>query len=56
MTDKQKWMLTPTPAAVMVALDAVAVSTVPSTIRPHDLAETRPFKPGGFDRASESTL
>jgi hypothetical protein len=57
MTDKQKWVLTLTsPATVMVALDALAVSTVPSTIRPHDRAETRAFNAGGIDRTSEGTL
>ena len=47
MTAKQKWVLGPTSlASQMVALDALAVSTPLSTIRLHDLSETRAVAPG----------
>ncbi len=42
MTAKQRWVLGPTYlASVMVALDVLVVSTALSTIRLHDLSETR---------------
>ena len=42
MTGKQKWVLGPTSlASLMVALDALVVSTALRTIRLHDLSETR---------------
>jgi hypothetical protein len=42
MTGKQKWVLGLTSlASLMVALDALVVSTALSTIRLHDLSETR---------------
>jgi hypothetical protein len=42
MTGKQKWVLgLASLASPMVALDALVVSTVLSTIRLHDLSETR---------------
>ena len=42
MTAKQRWVLGPTSlASQLVALDALVVSTPLSTIRLHDLSETR---------------
>jgi hypothetical protein len=42
MTAKQRSVLGPAlRASVMVALDVPVVSTAPSTIRLHDLSETR---------------
>ena len=42
MTGKQRCVLgSRSPASVMVALDALVVSTALSTIRLHDLSETR---------------
>ena len=42
MTGKQKWLLGLTSlASLMVAFDALVVSTALSTIRLHDLSETR---------------
>ena len=42
MTAKQTWLLGSTSlASVMVALDALVVSTALSTIGLHDLSETR---------------
>ena len=47
MTAKQRWVLGSTsPAPVMVALDALVVSTALSTIRLHELSETRAVNPG----------
>ena len=47
MTAKQTWLLGSTSlASVMVARDALVVSTALSTIRLHDLSETRAVKPG----------
>ena len=47
MTAKQRWVLRSTSlASVMVALDALVVSTALSTIRRHDLSETRAVNPG----------
>jgi hypothetical protein len=47
MTAKQRWVLAPTSLApVTVALDTLVVSTALSTIRPHDLSETRAVNPG----------
>jgi hypothetical protein len=47
MTAKQTWVLGSTsPAWVMVALAALVVSTVLSTIRLHDRSETRAVNPG----------
>jgi hypothetical protein len=47
MTAKQRSALAPTsPASVMVALDVLVVSTALSTIRLHDLSETRAVNPG----------
>jgi hypothetical protein len=47
MTAKQTWVLGSTPlASVTVALDALVVSTALSTIRLHDLSETRAVNPG----------
>ena len=56
MTANQRWMLGPTSLApVTVALDALVVSTALSTIRPHDLSETRASTSDRTDRNSEST-
>jgi len=56
MTAKQRWVLGSTSlASVTVALDALVVSTALSTIRPHDLSETRAVNPGADRRSSEST-
>ena len=56
MTGKQKWVLVLTSlASLMVALDALVVSTPPSTIRLHDLSETAPSIPDRINRSSEST-
>jgi hypothetical protein len=56
MTAKQRWVLGSTSlASVMVALDALVVSTALSTIRLHDLSETRAVNPDRDDRSSEST-
>ena len=42
MTGKQKWVLGLTSlASLVIALDALVVSTALSTIRLHDLSETR---------------
>ena len=41
MTGKHKWVLGLTSPASLVALDALVVSTALSTIRLHDLSETR---------------
>jgi hypothetical protein len=47
MTASQKWVLGPTSlASPMVALDALVVPTPLSTIRLHDLGETRAVNPG----------
>ena len=47
MTAKQKRVLGPTSlASVMVALDALVVSTALSTIRLRDLSETHAATPG----------
>ena len=47
MTAKQTWLLGSTSlASVMFALDAPVVSTALSTIRLHDLSETRAVNPG----------
>jgi hypothetical protein len=47
MTAKQTWVLGSTSlASVRVALDALFVSTALSTIRLHDLGETRAVNPG----------
>ena len=47
MTGKQQSVLGPTSlASVMVALDALVISTALSTIRLHDLRETRAVNPG----------
>jgi hypothetical protein len=55
MTAKQRWVLGPTLlASVMVALDVLVVSTALSTIRLHDLSETRPSTSDRTDRSSES--
>ena len=46
MTGKQRWVLGSTsPASVIVALDALVVSTALSTIRPQELSETRAVNP-----------
>jgi hypothetical protein len=56
MTGKQKWVLGLTSlASLMVALDALVVSTALGTIRPRDLSETRAVNLGPIDRSSEST-
>ena len=55
MTAKQAWVLGRTSlAAVMVALDGLVVSTALSTIRLHDLSETRASTSDRTDRNSES--
>ena len=47
MTAKQRWVLGPTSSpSLMVGLDALVVSTALSTIRLHDLCETRAVNPG----------
>jgi hypothetical protein len=47
MTGKQRWVLGSTsPASVIVALDALVVSTALSTIRLPDLGGTRAVNPG----------
>ena len=47
MTAKQRWVLGSTSlASVMLALDALVVSTALSTIRLHHLSETRDVNPG----------
>ena len=47
MTGKQRCVLgSRSPASVMVALDALVVSTALSTIRLHDLGETLAVNPG----------
>ena len=47
MTAKQRGALGSTSlASVMVAVDALLVSTALSTIRLHDLSETRAVNPG----------
>ena len=47
MAGKQAWVLGSTSlASLMFALDALVVSTALSTIRPHDLSETRAVNPG----------
>jgi hypothetical protein len=47
MTGKQRWVLGSTSlASGMGALDALVVSTALSTIRLHDLSETRAVNPG----------
>jgi hypothetical protein len=47
MTAKQTWVIgSMSLASVMVALDALLVSTALSTIRPHDPSETRAVNPG----------
>jgi hypothetical protein len=56
MTGKQKWVLGPTSlASLMVALDALVVSTALSTILLHDLSEARAVNPGPDRRSSEGT-
>ena len=56
MTAKQTWLLGSTSlASVMVAVDALLVSTALSTIRPHDRSQTRAVNPGPDRRSSEST-
>ena len=46
MTGNQRWVLGHTSlASVMVARDALVVSTALSTIRLHDLSETRAVNP-----------
>jgi hypothetical protein len=56
MTAKQRWVLGPTSlASQMVALDALVVSTALSTIRLHDLSETRASASDWTDRNSEGT-
>ena len=47
MTAKQRWVLGSTSlASVMVALDALVVSTALSTIRLRNLSKTRAANPG----------
>ena len=47
MTAKQRRVVgSTTLASPMIALDALVVSTAPSTIRLHDLSETRAVNPG----------
>ena len=47
MTAKQTWALASTSlASVMVALDALVVSTALSAIRLHDVSATRAVNPG----------
>jgi hypothetical protein len=56
MTAKQRWVLGPASLApVMVALDVLVVSTALSTIRQHDLGETRASTSDRIDRSSGST-
>ena len=56
MTAKQTWVLGSTSlASVMAALDALVVSAALSTIRLHDLSETRAVNPDRIDRTSEGT-
>ena len=56
MTAKQRWVLGLTSlASVMVALDALLVSTALRTIRLHDLSETRTVNRGPDRRSSEGT-
>ena len=56
MTGKQKWVLGLTSlASLMVARDALVVSTVLSTIRLHHLSETRAVNAGPDRWSSEST-
>ena len=56
MTGKQKWVLGPTSlASLMVAVDALLVSTALRTIRLHDRSETLAVNPGPDRRSSEST-
>ena len=56
MTAKQRWVLGPTSlASLMFALDALVVSTALSTIRLHDLSETRASASDWTDRNSEGT-
>src|SRR5690349_14723898 len=57
MTAKQRWVLGPTTlASVMVALDALVVSTALSTIRLHDASETGAVHLGRTDRNSQHTM
>ena len=56
MTAKHRWVLGSTSLApVMVALDVLVFSVALSTIRLHDLSETRAVNPGPDRRSSEST-
>ena len=56
MTARQRWVVGSTSlASVMVALDALVVSTALSTIRLRHLSETRAAIPDQIDRSSEST-
>jgi hypothetical protein len=56
MTGNQRWVLGHTSLAwLMVALDALIVSTALSRIRPRDLTETRAAISDRIDRSSEST-
>ena len=56
MTGKQRCVLgSRSPASVMVALDALVVSTALSTIRLHDLSRPAPSISVRIDRSSEST-
>ena len=56
MTAKQTWVLGSTSlASVMAALDALVVSAALSTIRLHDLSETRASTSDRTDRNSEGT-
>jgi hypothetical protein len=56
MTGKQRWVLGPTALAwLMVALDALVVSTALSRLRLRDLTETRAAISDRIDRGSEST-
>jgi hypothetical protein len=56
MTGKQKWVLgLRSLASPLFALDALVISTVLSTIRLHDLSETRAINPDRIGRGSAST-
>ena len=56
MTGKQRCVLgSRSPASVMVALDALVVSTALSTILLHDLSETRASTSDRIDSSSEGT-
>ena len=56
MTARQRWVLGFTSlSSVMVALDALVVSTALSTSRLDHPSETAPSIPDRIDRSSEST-